>query len=98
MGIFGILIFILFGFLIGLIARAILGYSWQKGFIFLTLCGIGGVFLGDWLFRKVLKIQVAWGYLYVARGVIIPWLWGIIAAVIIILVIDRLGSRRYFRR
>jgi uncharacterized membrane protein YeaQ/YmgE (transglycosylase-associated protein family) len=53
-----ILVFIVFGFIIGLIARAIMPGSQRMGFLTTTLVGIGGSFIGGFLAALITKQRV----------------------------------------
>lgn len=54
----GILIFILFGFIVGLIARALMPGNQRMGFLMTTGLGIAGSFLGGFVVSLVTNHRV----------------------------------------
>jgi uncharacterized membrane protein YeaQ/YmgE (transglycosylase-associated protein family) len=45
----GLLLFLIFGFIVGLVARALMPGPNPMGLVLTTLLGIAGAFLGGWL-------------------------------------------------
>lgn len=94
MTILELLIYILFGFIVGFVAKIVLGYTWRMGFIFLTIAGIVGIFLGHFLFLRVLKLYIGrWSYLSLG-SVTINWFWAVITSLIIILILHNITGRK----
>jgi uncharacterized membrane protein YeaQ/YmgE (transglycosylase-associated protein family) len=54
----GILLFIVFGFVVGLIARAIMPGEQRMGLLMTTLLGIAGSFVGGFLASLVTDVRV----------------------------------------
>ncbi len=54
----GIIAWILFGFIVGLVARAVIPGPQKLGFILTTLVGIGGSFVGGLLGNLVYGVQL----------------------------------------
>ena len=54
----GLLFFILFGFVVGLLARAFTPGEQRMGFLMTTLLGIGGSFVGGFLVSLVTRHRV----------------------------------------
>lgn len=54
----GILLFIVFGFLVGLLARAIMPGTQKMGFISTILLGIAGSFIGGFLVALITSSRV----------------------------------------
>lgn len=82
----GILAFIVFGFIIGLIARALMPGDQKMGFILTTVLGIVGSFVGGFLTSLVTKHDVMDFH---TTGVI-----GSIIGAIVLLVVMRAASGR----
>ncbi|MCA9763231.1 MAG: GlsB/YeaQ/YmgE family stress response membrane protein [Gemmatimonadetes bacterium] len=76
----GILWTILIGFLIGLVARAIMPGKQEAGFIKTTLLGIGGSFVGSFLVRGI-----GWG-----QGV--GFIGSVVGAIIILAVVGMMNK------
>ena len=102
MSILTILLYILFGFLIGVLAKIIMRYH-RSGFIFTTILGFVGSILGHLLFVKLLKLNYrlgigSWAYVHIHRGHYFNWLWALVGALLIIFIGDRFFGHRRFRR
>ena len=54
----GILLFIVFGFIVGLLARAIMPGTQKMGFVATTLLGIAGSFVGGFLVALITSSRV----------------------------------------
>jgi uncharacterized membrane protein YeaQ/YmgE (transglycosylase-associated protein family) len=83
----GILLFIVFGFVIGLLARAILPGRQSMGLLATTLLGIAGSFIGGFLVSLVTHNRVTDFH---TAGVI----GSIVGAVLLLLVASRFSGRR----
>ncbi len=98
MSITTILIYILFGFLIGVISNIILGYTWNRGFIYLVILGLLGIIVGHWFFLRVLRLGLgSWAYIRLGN-VVVNWFWAIIMSIILVVLFSRIAGRRYCRR
>lgn len=88
-----ILLMIGISFLIGAIARSLLGYRWQ-GCFFLTFCGFLGMLVGRFVFIEKLDWSIgSWSYFTVGNQTV-PWFWGLVSAMVIIVILHRIGGRR----
>jgi uncharacterized membrane protein YeaQ/YmgE (transglycosylase-associated protein family) len=83
----GIILFIIFGFVIGLLARAILPGRQSMGLIATTLLGIAGSFIGGFLASLVTHDRIT--DLHTA-GVI----GSIVGAILLLVVAGRFSGRR----
>ncbi len=89
-----VLIYILFGFLVGLVAKIILGYRWGIGFIFTTIAGIIGIFLGHLIFLRGLNLYLGgWAFISIAR-VTIHWFWAIITSLALLFILHGSAGKR----
>jgi len=82
----GIILFIVFGFVIGLIARAVLPGRQSMGFLATTLLGIAGSFVGGFLAALITHTRVTD---FNTAGV----LGSIIGAVVLLAVASRFSRR-----
>ena len=85
----GILLFIVFGFIVGLLARAIMPGTQKMGLIGTSLLGIVGSFVGGFLVALVTKTQVTD---LNTSGVI----GSVVGALIVLYAATRFSSRRAF--
>jgi len=83
----GILLFIVFGFIVGLLARAIMPGTQSMGIVATSLLGIAGSFVGGFVVALVTHTQVT--DLNTA-GVI----GSILGALLLLFLVGRFGSRR----
>jgi len=87
MTLFAVIIYIILGFLAGIVAKKIFGYR-RSGFIMTTILGLIGSFLGPWLFIQVFKIYLgSWSVITTVGDTYIgfQWFWAIIGSCLIIL-------------
>jgi len=82
-----LIMFLVFGFVVGLLARAIMPGTQKMGLLATTLLGVVGSFLGGFLVALVTKTQVT--DLNTA-GVI----GSIVGALLVLFLVGRFGSRR----
>jgi uncharacterized membrane protein YeaQ/YmgE (transglycosylase-associated protein family) len=83
----GILLFIVFGFIVGLLARAIMPGTQKMGLIATCLLGIAGSFVGGFLVALITSNRV--GDLNTA-GVI----GSVVGALLVLFAVSRFSSRR----
>ena len=83
----GLLFFILFGFVVGLLARALTPGEQKMGLLMTTLLGVGGSFLGGFLSSLVTSHRVTEFH---TAGVI----GSVIGAVLLLFIGGSLSSRR----
>ncbi len=83
----GILLFIVFGFIVGLLARAIMPGTQKMGLVATCLLGIAGSFVGGFLVALVTKSQVT--DLNTA-GII----GSVLGALLLLFAVTRFSSRR----
>ena len=84
----GLLGLILFGFLAGLVARMIAPGNQRYGCLVTICVGIVGAFLGGAIGKVVLGHSVS------ARWDLVPFLFAVAGAVLLLLVLEALGGRR----
>ncbi|MDX6448685.1 MAG: hypothetical protein QOG29_698 [Gaiellaceae bacterium] len=84
----GLLGLIVFGFLAGLVARLVTPGNQRYGCLVTICVGIVGAFLGGVIGKVVL------GHSVTARWDLVPFLFAVAGAVILLLVLEALGGRR----
>ena len=84
----GLLGLIVFGFLAGLVARMVTPGNQRYGCLVTVCVGIVGAFLGGVIGKVVLGHSVTAGW------DLVPFLFAVAGAVILLLVLEALGSRR----
>lgn len=83
----GIILFIVFGFVIGLLARALLPGRQSLGFIATTLLGIAGSFIGGFLVSLVTRESVTDLHTAGALG-------SLVGAIVLLAIASRFTGRR----
>ena len=84
----GIVAWIVFGFIVGLIARAIIPGPQKLGFIVTTLVGVGGSFVGG-MFGSILSGYPLWQFN--TAGII----GSVIGAIVLMLILGLAHPRRH---
>jgi uncharacterized membrane protein YeaQ/YmgE (transglycosylase-associated protein family) len=84
----GLLGLIVFGFLAGLVARLVTPGNQRYGCLVTICVGIVGAFLGGVIGKVVLGHSVS------ARWDLVPFLFAVAGAVLLLLVLEALGGRR----
>ena len=79
----GILTWILFGLVVGIIAKLLMPGRDPGGFIITILLGIAGAFVGTWIGRLI------WGSNYLAG-----WILSILGAMLLLLIYRMIASKR----
>ena len=83
----GILLFILFGLIVGIIAKWLVPGEGPGGILGDIIVGIIGAFIGGWLFSVL-------GHAEFTTGGIGSWISAIIGAVILLLILRAIAGRR----
>jgi len=84
-----ILQLILVGLIIGIIARLVLPGRDPIGFLGTLAVGVAGAVLGWWAGRALVGVGSVRSH---------PWLWGILGAIVVLLIVRSLTYRRGARR
>jgi uncharacterized membrane protein YeaQ/YmgE (transglycosylase-associated protein family) len=83
----GILLFLLFGLIVGMVAKWFVPGEAPGGVISDIIVGIIGAFIGSWLFGAIMHLEFA------------TWTWGgfvsaVVGAIILLFIIRALSARR----
>jgi uncharacterized membrane protein YeaQ/YmgE (transglycosylase-associated protein family) len=82
----GVLLFIAFGLIVGVIAKLVIPGKQPGGIIATTLCGVAGALLGGWVGRLL-------GF-HTSRNQLGGWILAIVGAIVVVLAYQAVVRRR----